>query len=100
MSLPNFEWEGTLFSTAALTGQILAEEDRYRLFAQKIYPLLVQARQKIEQAYCQDNGRSGIEPVLLLGISVLKFLEGMPDRKAVEQLRYHVGWNLALNRTG
>jgi Transposase DDE domain/Transposase domain (DUF772) len=99
MSLPKLAGQGQLFSTAALTGQVFAEDDRYRLFALRIYPLLVEARQKIESAYCQDNGRPGIEPVVLLGISVLQFLEGMPDRQALEQLRYHVGWNLALNRT-
>src|SRR6185503_20059648 len=99
MSLPKLAGQGQLFSTAALTGQVFAEDDRYRLFALRIYPLLVEARQKIESAYCQDNGWPGIEPVVLLGISVLQFLEGMPDRQALEQLRYHVGWNLALNRT-
>jgi len=99
MSLPKLDGQGQLFSTAALTGQVFAEDDRYRLFAERIYPLLVEARQEVEKAYCENNGRPGIEPVVLLGISVLQFLEGMPDRQAVEQLRYHVGWNLALNRT-
>jgi len=37
--------------------------------------------------------------VLLLGVSLLQYLEGMPDRQAVEELRYHVGWNFALNRS-
>lgn len=99
MSLPKLDSQGQLFSTAALTGHVFAADDRFRLFAAKVYPLLVEARQKMEVAYCQNNGRPGIEPVLLLGVSVLQYLEGMPDRQAVEQLRYHVGWNLALNRT-
>lgn len=99
MSLPKLDGQSELFSTAALTGQVFPTDDRFRLFAEKIYPLLVQAREKIEPAYCQDNGRPGIEPVVLLGVSVLQYLERLPDRQAVEQLRYHVGWNLALNRT-
>lgn len=39
-----------------------------------------------------------IEPVVLLGISNLQDLDGVPDRQAVEMLRYHAGWNFALNR--
>ena len=36
--------------------------------------------------------------VLMLGVSLLQELEGVPDRLAVEMLRYHAGWNFALNR--
>jgi hypothetical protein len=32
------------------------------------------------------------------GVTVLQFLERVPDREAVELLRYHAGWNFALNR--
>ena len=39
-----------------------------------------------------------IEPVVLLGISILQDLDGVPDRQAVEMLRYHASWNFALNR--
>jgi transposase len=99
MSLRPVKTQSELFSTAALTGQVFAATDRYRLFAEKIYPLLLRAREEIAKTYCADNGRPGIEPVWLLGTSLLQYLEGMPDRQAVEMLQYHVGWNLALNRT-
>ena len=36
--------------------------------------------------------------MLLAGVSRLQYLEGVPDRQAVELLRYHAGWNFALNR--
>jgi transposase len=36
--------------------------------------------------------------LLLLGVSILQFLDGEADRAAVEMLRYHAGWNFALNR--
>jgi hypothetical protein len=98
MSLPQFSSQGCLFSTAALGPELFAEADRYRLFAQKIYPLLAKARGALAQAYCDDNGRPAAEPVVLLGVSLLQFLEGVPDRQAVEMLRYHAGWNFALNR--
>jgi len=31
-------------------------------------------------------------------VSLLQYLEAMPDRQAVDLLRYHAGWNFALNR--
>jgi hypothetical protein len=52
----------------------------------------------LEKCYCADNGRVALEPVLLLGVSILQDLDGVPDRQAVELLRYHAGWNFALNR--
>jgi transposase len=99
MSLPQFDPQASLFSTAALSGQLFPEQDRFAIFARVIYPLLVKARELLAKAYCADNGRPGIEPVLLMGVSLLQFLEGAPDRQAVELLRYHAGWNLALNRS-
>lgn len=98
MSLPDFSSQSALFASAALGHDFFAANDRYRLFAQKIYPLLVQTRSVVERAYCASNGRAATEPVLLLGLTLLQFLEGAPDRQAVDLLRYHVGWNFALNR--
>lgn len=97
MSLPVFSSQSQLFSTAALTGKLFGQSDRYRLFAQKVYPVLVTTRSALERCYCVDNGRVALEPVLLLGVSLLQYLEAMPDRQALEMLRYHAGWNLALN---
>ena len=98
MSLPLFSSQAELFSTAGLSGQLFEDTDRYRLFAQKVYPLLAKIRSKLNVCYCQDNGRVAIEPVLLLGVSLLQYLEGVPDRQAVDMLHYHAGWNFALNR--
>jgi hypothetical protein len=81
-----------------LNGQWFSADDRYRLFAQKIYPRLVRARPQLARAYCPDNGRPGIEPVVLAGLTLLQYLEGVPDRQAVELLGYHTGWNFALGR--
>jgi transposase len=98
MSLPNFSTQSELFSTAALSSSLFPETDRYRLFARLIYPRLVAVRAQLARCYCPDNGRVAIEPVVLLGVSLLQFLEGQPDRAALEMLRYHAGWNFALNR--
>jgi hypothetical protein len=98
MSLPGFSTQAELFSTAGLSGSLFAPTDRYRLFAKLVYPRLAAARPTLEKCYCPENGRVAIEPVLLLGISILQYLDGVPDRQAVELLRYHAGWNFALNR--
>ena len=98
MSLPAFSTQAELFSTAGLSGCLFGPTDRYRLFALKIYPVLVEARSQLQGCYCADNGRVALEPVLLLGVSLLQYLEAIPDRQAVELLRYHAGWNFALNR--
>jgi hypothetical protein len=95
MSLPILSTQSALFTT--LTPGFFGPGDRYRLFAQKVYPVLVQARATLEKAYCPDNGRPGVEPILLAGITLLQFLEGVPDREALQMLRYHLGWQFGLN---
>ncbi len=97
MSLPDFKAQTRLFGIYGPAGLELDAGDRYRLFAEKIYPLLVGARAELETCYCQDNGRPSVEPVLVLGVTLLQFVEKTPDREAVERLRYHLGWKYALN---
>ena len=98
MSLRPFSGQGSLFSTAALSASLFPDTDRYRLFAKLVYPQLVKVRPELAKAYSPDLGREALEPVLLLGVCLLQFLDGVPDRKAIELLRYHAGWNFALNR--
>jgi transposase len=98
MSLPVFSTQAELFSTAGLSSGLFGPADRFRLFAQQVYPVLARTRARLEGAYCADNGRVACEPVLLLGVCFLQYLEAVPDRQAVELLRYHAGWNFALNR--
>jgi hypothetical protein len=98
MSLPDFSTQAELFSTAGLSASLFTPTDRYRLFAKLVYPHLAASRVALEKCYCVDNGRVALEPVLMLGVSILQDLDGMPDRQAVEMLHYHAGWNFALNR--
>src|SRR5216110_724875 len=98
MSLPDFSTQSSLFSTAALSGNLFAQTDRYRLFGQVIYPKLVAVRPELAACYCAENGRVALEPLWMLGISLLQFIDGVTDRGAVDMLRYHAGWNFALNR--
>jgi transposase len=99
MSLPRFVPQSPLFSTATLSGNFFGPSDRFYIFAQKIYPLLVGARAQLVRGYCPGNGRPAVEPVLLAGLTLLQFMEAVPDRQALELLRYHAGWIFALNRS-
>jgi transposase len=98
MSLPSFSTQSELFSTAGLSSSLFCETDRYRLFGKLVYPRLAAERPRLENCYCPENGRTALEPVLMLGVSILQELDGVPDRQAVEMLHYHSGWNFALNR--
>jgi transposase len=98
MSLPSFSTQGSLFSLSSASSSLFPEADRYRLFAKLVFPRIVAARSQIEAAYSKASGRTAIEPVVLLGVCLLQYLEGVPDRQAIDMLRYHAGWNFALNR--
>jgi Transposase DDE domain/Transposase domain (DUF772) len=98
MSLPAMDAQPTLFgSIPSIAAELFGEDDRYRLFARKVWPVLAGTRSVLEKCYCTDNGRPGIEPVLLMGVLLLQFLERLPDRQALEMVKYHLGWKLALN---
>lgn len=98
MSLPSFSTQSSLFSLASASASLFPKSDRYRLFASLVFPRIVAARAQIEAAYSTGSGRAAIEPVVLLGVCLLQYLEGVPDRQAIDMLRYHAGWNFALNR--
>jgi hypothetical protein len=90
MSLPQFDVQGSLFESLGAIAPF-SDNDKYKLFAQKIWPLLAGCREDLAQCYRSDNGRPGIEPVMLLGVMIFQFLERVPDRQAVDLVKYHLG---------
>ena len=98
MSLPKFDLQGFLFeSLGSIAPDLFDEKDKYKLFATKVWPLLAGCREELAQCYEPENERPGIEPVVLLGVLIFQFMERVPDRQAVEMVKYHLGWKLALN---
>ena len=98
MSLPQFDVEGSLFeSLGAIAPELFADNDKYKLFAKKVWPVLASCREQLLECYDSENGRPGVEPVVLLGVLIFQFLERVPDRQAMELVKYHLGWKLALN---
>jgi transposase len=98
MSLPQFDVQGSLFeSLGSIAPALFGDQDKYQLFAKKVWPVLARCREQLAECYSRDNGRPGVEPVVLLGVLIFQFLERVPDRQAVEMVKYHLGWKLALN---
>ncbi|HLY66642.1 MAG TPA: transposase, partial [Chloroflexota bacterium] len=96
MSLPRPPVQRSLFDVQNLIGRDFDPDDRFRLFQEKIYPTLLAVREELAACYCADNGRPAEEPVMLLGATILQFMERLPDRQASEAVGYHLGWKLAL----
>lgn len=97
MSLPAEKTQGSLFDVPFLMNGLFDKKDRYRLFREKILPVLYEARGKLAALYCEENGRPAIEPVVAAGVTLLQFMEKVPDRKAAEMVKLHLGWKYALD---
>jgi hypothetical protein len=98
VSLPSFSTQQSLFSVGSLANKLFAPDDRYELFAKRIWHLLVAARPQLAAMYRADNGRAAVEPVLLPGVTLLQFLDRAADRQAMDWLKLHLGWKRALYR--
>lgn len=97
MSVPPQDFQGSFFDATFLTRGLFGPKDRYELFRRTILPALQALRPDLCRLYCSDNGRPGIEPVLMAGVTLLQFMEKAPDRQAAEHVRLHLGWKHALN---
>ena len=97
MSLPGAKTQGSLFDVSFLMTGLFDPRNRYRLFREKILPALREARERLCALYCEDNGRPAIEPVVAAGVTLLQFMEKMPDRQAADMVKFHLGWKYALD---
>jgi len=97
MSIPKQDHQASFFDATFLAQDLFGPSDRYEIFRQKVLPALQDVRGDLCQLYCWDNGRPGIEPVVMAGVTLLQFMETVPDRKAAENVRLHLGWKHALN---
>jgi transposase len=97
MSVRHFDPQRSFYHTSYLCGDLFGKADRYRLFREKILPKLLSLRVKLESLYCGNNGRPAIDPVILCGVTLLQFMEKAADRRAAEQVVYHLGWKYALD---
>ena len=97
MSIPKQDHQASFYDATFLAQDLFGPRDRYEIFCQKVLPASQDVRGDLCQLYCWDNGRPGIEPVVMAGVTLLQFMETVPDRKAAENVRLHLGWKHALN---
>jgi hypothetical protein len=87
----------SFYQTSFVCNDLFGATDRYRLFREKILPHVMKLRPPLEKLYCASNGRPAIDPVLLCAVTLLQFMEKVSDRRAAEQVAYHLGWKYALD---
>jgi len=98
MSLPNLNLQRSFFDTDVFLKRLFEEApaDRFRFFAEHVRPQLIALRPQLAAMYCSDNGRPAEEPVRMLGVLILQYMERLPDRQAAEACTYDLRWKLAL----
>lgn len=97
MSVRRVDGQRSFYHASYLCGDLFGAANRYRLFREKILPKLTGLRSQLESLYCESNGRPAIDPVILCGVTLLQFMEKVTDRRAAEQVVYHLGWKYALD---
>jgi transposase len=97
MSLKPIDPQRSFYHTSYLCGEMFGPTDRYRLFRERVLPKLFSLRSKLDSLYCEDNGRPAIDPVVLAGMTLLQFMERVPDRVAAGHVVFHLGWKYALD---
>ena len=88
MSLPKAKTQRTFFDVGFLAESLFGPTDPYRLFRERVLPALRAARERLAALYCEGNGRPGIEPVVLAGVSLLQFNCYTPASRRCFQSRF------------
>ena len=72
----------------------------FMLYRDEIAPVLERKRSALDRMYAPVMGRPEIDPVFLMGLTLLQIMERLPDRQAVAACRFDVRWRTALNIPG
>lgn len=68
----------------------------FHFFATTVYSKLEERLPELEKLYCPDNGRPAEDPVRMLAVVLLQYVERLPDRQAAVACQYDLRWKLAL----
>lgn len=99
MSVKKLSRQKSLLDTGVYLGDLVSHAkaaERFLFFREKVWPKLRCLESQLMSMYCVDNGRPAVNPVRLLGVTILEFMERMPDRQAAEALVFDVRWKAAL----
>jgi transposase len=83
-----------MFDAAELCGQAIGEDSFYALLAEH-GDRIVRDRD-FADCYSEGTGRPSIPPSLLAKVLLLAYREGLSDERAMESVRLHLGWKVAL----
>lgn len=67
----------------------------FTLMRERILPSIEGRRKELEAMYSLVMGRPETDPVVLLGVTVLQIMMGLPDRACVEAFTYDARWRAA-----
>jgi len=99
MGVKKLSGQRSLFEAGVYLAELLGRgngSERFMFFHEKVWPELRRLEPELVRMYCTENGRPGESPVRLLGLSMLQFMEKVPDRQAVEAMTFDVRWKCAL----
>lgn len=74
---------------------LLGESSVYRLLGEKAEVVI--SEESLASMY-HVEGRSGINPVILMMVTIFQFMEKLPDRKAAEMAVMRMDWKYALRQ--
>jgi transposase len=83
-----------LFDAAELCGQAVPGDSFYALLAE--HGDRIVRDEDFADCYSEGTGRPSIPPSLLAKLLLLQFREGVSDERAMECVRLHLGWKVAL----
>lgn len=83
-----------MFDAAELCGQAIGADSFYALLARHGDRIVSDA--DFADCYSEGSGRPSIPPSLLAKVLLLAYREGLSDERAMESVRLHLGWKVAL----
>ncbi|MGA8746006.1 MAG: transposase [Solirubrobacterales bacterium] len=86
-----------MFDAAPLCEGLLGEDSFYALLAEHGERIVSDA--DFAECYSQGTGRPSIPPALLAKLMLLQYREKLSDERAMEAVRLHLGWKVALGLT-
>lgn len=83
-----------MFDAAPLCEGLVAEDSFYALLAE--HGDRIVSDSDFAECYSEATGRPSIPPSLLAKVLLLQYREGLSDERAMEAVRLHLGWKVAL----
>jgi len=66
------------------------------LYRDRVRPILEAQRSELDAMYAPVQGRPELDPVFLIGVTLLQMMERLPDRQAVQACWFDLRWRMAL----